>query len=126
MSLFLLGTLFMKPAAAQDAGDTTALLLRPHLVKINLTALPLRTFSFQYEHVMGPRITVGGGLRIMPKGGLPLLNSFEKLIADEETIGHLQAVSISTIETGSASGRERGCRYVYLSVVVVALRKNKK
>src|SRR3546814_20028807 len=84
MSLFLLGTLFIKPAAAQDAGDTTALLLRPHLVKINLTALPLRTFSFQYEHVMGPRITVGGGLRIMPKGGLPLLNSFEKLIDDEE------------------------------------------
>src|SRR3546814_3128079 len=86
MSLFLLGTLFMKPAAAQDAGDTTALLLRPHLVKINLTALPLRTFSFQYEHVMGPRITVGGGLRIMPKGGLPLLNRSEEHTSELQSL----------------------------------------
>lgn len=91
-------------AAGQESFASEATLAQPHLVKLNLTALPLRTFSFQYEYALGRRFTAGGGLRIMPKGGVPLLGQFEKLIDDEETFGHLKGVSLSNIAL-TAEGR---------------------
>ena len=68
-----------------------------NLVKMNLTALPLRNFSFQYERILNKRFTVGGGLRFMPKGGLPLPGSLESLIDDEDTYKQLQGAKLGNI-----------------------------
>ncbi len=40
-------------------------------VKINLFALALRSFSFQYERSLSPKTSVALGFRFMPKGSIP-------------------------------------------------------
>ncbi|MDP3469472.1 MAG: DUF3575 domain-containing protein [Daejeonella sp.] len=55
------------------------------LVKLNLLSLPLRNFSLAYEHKIGRKVTAGLGLRIMPKGGLPMRSSISNLIDDPDT-----------------------------------------
>src|SRR5690606_6922109 len=64
-------------AKAQDSQEI-------NLVKVNLTALPLNNFSFQYERAIGKKTTVAMGLRFMPKGDLPLKSAIESLIDDDE------------------------------------------
>jgi len=55
-----------------------------NLVKLNLTALPLNNYSFQYERVIGKKSTVAMGLRFMPKGNMPLKSIIKDLIDDED------------------------------------------
>lgn len=55
-----------------------------NLVKINLTALPLKNFSFQYERAISKKISAVIGLRFMKKGGLPLKSLFKDAIDDDE------------------------------------------
>jgi len=55
------------------------------MVKLNLLSLPLRNFSLAYEHKIGRKVTAGLGLRIMPKGGLPMRSSISNLIDDPDT-----------------------------------------
>ncbi len=55
------------------------------LVKLNLLALPLRNFSVAYEYKIGRKVTAGLGLRIMPKGGLPMRSAISNAIDDPET-----------------------------------------
>ena len=53
-----------------------------NLIKINLTGLPIRNYSLQYERVLNKVISVGISYRNMPEGNLPfkkkILNSFEE------------------------------------------------
>lgn len=42
------------------------------IIKWNLLALPLRSFSFQYEHWVYPNVSVALGLRYQPVGKIPL------------------------------------------------------
>ncbi|HEY1025833.1 MAG TPA: DUF3575 domain-containing protein [Sphingobacteriaceae bacterium] len=56
-----------------------------NLVKVNLFALPLNNFSFQYERAIGKKTAVGLGFRYMPNSGVPLKNSLEQVIDDPET-----------------------------------------
>ncbi len=55
-----------------------------NLLKINLLSLPLKNFSFGYEHILGRKITAGLGLRFMPNGSLPLRSVISNLIDDPE------------------------------------------
>lgn len=52
-----------------------------NLIKINLTGLPIRNYSFQYERVLNKTISVGLSYRFMPEGSLPfkkqILNSID-------------------------------------------------
>jgi hypothetical protein len=48
---------------------------RMNIVKVNLTALPLKNFSFQYERVLQQKISAALGIRLMPNGNLPLKES---------------------------------------------------
>lgn len=66
------------------------------LLKVNLLSLPLRNFSFMYEHKISRKITGGLGLRIMPEGGLPMLSSISNMIDDPETSRQLEQ-----LETGN-------------------------
>lgn len=46
-----------------------------NIIKVNVTALPLKNFSFQYERVLRQKISVALGIRFMPNGNLPLKES---------------------------------------------------
>jgi len=60
-----------------------------NLVKVNLTAIPLKNYSFQYERAIGKKISAGLGFRYMPKSGLPFKSSMESLIDDPDTWKHI-------------------------------------
>ena len=56
-----------------------------YMVKINLLALPLDNFSFQFERAIGEKTALGLGVRFMPKSGLPFQSGIESLINDPES-----------------------------------------
>lgn len=63
---------------------STAMLAQPsvsqkgNILKLNLTALPLKQYSLQYERVLNRKISLAAGFRLMPSTGLP----FKQLILD--------------------------------------------
>jgi hypothetical protein len=65
-----------KPAA--ETGDKHKM----NIVKVNLMALALKNYSFQYERVLTKKISVAVGIRSMPTGNLPFLNNYVDDIAD--------------------------------------------
>ena len=65
-----------------------------NLVKLNLLSLPLRNISLGYEHQIGRKVTAGLGVRVMPKGGLPLRSTISDLIDDPETDRQLDNLEI--------------------------------
>jgi hypothetical protein len=50
-----------------------------NILKLNLTSLVYRNYSFQYERVVSRKISIGLGVRFMPEGGVPLKNSVLQL-----------------------------------------------
>lgn len=56
-----------------------------NLVKVNVAALALKTFSFQYERAVGKKISVALGYRFMPKSGVPFKGGIKSLVDDEQT-----------------------------------------
>lgn len=84
--LFLLITI-----TAGFAQDTDSVKRKPvvidsgnSLIKLNILSLPLRNFSLGYEHKIGRKVTAGLGIRVMPKGGLPMRSTISNLIDDPE------------------------------------------
>ncbi|ADY53326.1 hypothetical protein Pedsa_2785 [Pseudopedobacter saltans DSM 12145] len=67
-----------------------------NLVKLNLTALPLNTYSGIYERAIGKKIAVGIGYKLMPKGKLPMLRNLESLIDDDEVNNHLKNLKLGS------------------------------
>lgn len=55
-----------------------------NLIKINLTAIPLNNYSFQYERAIGKKMAVVIGVRFMPEGSIPLKAQVRNLIDDED------------------------------------------
>lgn len=55
-----------------------------NLVKLNLTALPLKNFSGVYERKIGKKISLGLGFRLMPEDKLPFLTKIKELVDDED------------------------------------------
>ncbi len=51
-------------------------------VKLNLSSLTIRNYHVQYERKILPKMTLNLGLRIMPKGGLPMEESFKNLLPE--------------------------------------------
>ena len=66
-----------------------------NLIKVNVTSLFLNNYSFQYERAVGKKISAGLGFRFMPKSGMPLKSTIEKLIDDEETVKQLETFKTS-------------------------------
>jgi hypothetical protein len=79
---------------AQDTEDGTTVPAK-NLLKVNLLSLPLSNFSFEYERVIGRKITVGLGYRFMPKGGVPLKSTIANLADDPETERQLDLLETS-------------------------------
>lgn len=66
-----------------------------NLLKVNLLSLPLRNFSFSYEHKIGRKISAGLGFRFMPEGGVPMLSTISDMIDDPETSRQLEQIQTS-------------------------------
>ncbi len=55
-----------------------------NIVKVNLMALALKNYSFQYERILTKKISVAVGIRSMPTGSLPFQDVFVNQIADDD------------------------------------------
>lgn len=66
-------------AFAQSAEDGK------NLVKLNVGALFLKSFSVQYERAIAPKTSLALGLRIMPESNVPFEKTIENLIDDSDT-----------------------------------------
>ena len=52
-------------------------------IKLNLFALPLRSFSLQYERGLNENMSVSLGVRLQPKGGIPFRATIENAYASD-------------------------------------------
>jgi hypothetical protein len=55
-----------------------------NLFKVNLTALPLNNFSFQYERVFTKRFSAAISYRLMPEGTIPFKESIKRQIDSDD------------------------------------------
>ena len=72
-------TLFTVSVFAQDEKtekkEKSAKPAQPmNIIKVNLTALVLKNYSFQYERILNRKFSAAIGFRTMPTGKLPLLD----------------------------------------------------
>lgn len=77
-----------------DKGKSTS--LGKNIFKINLTAIPLKNYSFQYERVITRKFSVALGFRTMPASGLPMRSSIENAVGsdDEQTLKTIRSTKI--------------------------------
>lgn len=54
-----------------------------NIFKVNLTALALKNYSFQYERILNRKFSAAIGFRTMPDGAIPLKSTIEKLVGDD-------------------------------------------
>lgn len=64
-----------KAARSETKNESTDNEHKMNIFKVNLTALPLKNFSIQYERVLQKKISVALNIRFMPSGDLPFKNS---------------------------------------------------
>ena len=69
---------------AQDSLRSAESDNRKNIVKMNLMALSLKNFSFQYERAIARKITAGATIRFMPFGSLPFKSTVKGSFDDEE------------------------------------------
>ncbi|PST85010.1 DUF3575 domain-containing protein [Pedobacter yulinensis] len=55
-----------------------------NLVRFNAGSLLFKTISFEFEHAVASRTSVGVGLRVAPKGRLPFSNAVADLLEDDQ------------------------------------------
>lgn len=73
---------FAQEANANQEQESAA---AKNLVKWNVAAIALKTYSFQYERAVGKRMSVSLGFRMMPKSHVPFSSTFKSLIDDDQT-----------------------------------------
>ncbi|MEO6228635.1 MAG: DUF3575 domain-containing protein [Ferruginibacter sp.] len=74
--------------------DTLTGYQKNNIIKINLSALVFKNFSFQYERKISRSTTVGVNVHYMPFSKLPFLSSIEKAVDDPD-------VPVDLIKLGS-------------------------
>jgi hypothetical protein len=57
---------------------------KPNDVKLNITSLVVRNYHLTYERELSNRLSVGLGVRYMPKGDLPFKKQFRKSIKSDK------------------------------------------
>jgi hypothetical protein len=72
-------------AQAQTISAETSSSDAQNIVKWNVAALALKSYSFQYERAVGSKVSVGIGYRFMPKSGIPFKSTINDWVDDEQT-----------------------------------------
>lgn len=94
--LSILFSVFLLSSKAQSlSSDSLKRTDGKNLIKLNLTALPLSTYSIVYERAIGKKTAVGLGLRYFPEGKIPFLSKIEEAIDDEDTNKQLRNFKMS-------------------------------
>ncbi len=80
--LFISTIAFSQEADPAEAPKVTS---QPkNIFKVNLTAIALKNYSFQYERILSRKFSVAFGYRTMPTGKLPLINILREVVGDDE------------------------------------------
>lgn len=66
-----------------------------NLIKINLTSLALNNYSLIYERKIARKISLGLGLRTMPKSAFPFKSKLESIIDDPDTYKYIDDLRMS-------------------------------
>ncbi|HET9057138.1 MAG TPA: DUF3575 domain-containing protein [Chitinophagaceae bacterium] len=78
---FLLTLLFASNiVSAQNSESSENGVNKYNLIKVNLTAIPLRNYHFQYERILNRKFSVSLGLGFLPTGSLPFKSSIENAV----------------------------------------------
>lgn len=75
----------MHQLKAQTLSEDTLSRDGQSIVKMNVGALLLKTFSFQYEHAIGKKTSLALGFRFMPKSGVPFKSLLNDAVDDDQT-----------------------------------------
>lgn len=77
--LFVFSALLFAGSAikAQQAETLPPAADKKNILKMNLSSLVFKNFSFQYERVIAPKMSVGLGISVMPKTGLPFASTLK-------------------------------------------------
>jgi len=72
--------------ASPDDSDGQMTMAAPfqNIVKMNVSSLIVKNFSFQYERVLTPKLSACLGIRLMPKGGMPFSGTLASKIDDDD------------------------------------------
>ncbi len=99
--LFLLAIMQLSAICAQNENDTladdgetqiettaaVADAVPMNIVKLNLSSLVVKNISLQYERILTKKMSVGLGIRLMPKGALPFKSTIESLTETDDANG---------------------------------------
>lgn len=70
-------------AFAQKTDSIRKTTFNKNAIKLNLLSLPLNNINIEYERQLTKKISVGLGLRYMPKDKIPFVNNISKLLKDD-------------------------------------------
>ncbi|TCD02316.1 DUF3575 domain-containing protein [Pedobacter frigidisoli] len=87
LALTLVIGLFYSSNSFAQTTQTAALDRGKNLVKLNFGSFLFKSVNIQYERAIHKKMTVGVGVRLMPKSSIPFSSSFDS--ADEQ-IGSLK------------------------------------
>jgi hypothetical protein len=87
--LLLLSSAFCLLAIASIGQSRKDTLDQKNLVKVNLSSLALRNFSFQYERKVASRLSVALGVSLMPEGNIPFKDQISNFADDPEVTKRL-------------------------------------
>jgi hypothetical protein len=77
---------FSKNSGAQINHSTNDEAHRFNLVKVNITSLPLKNLSMQYERILSGRVSVAIGVRYMPSTSIPFKNTVANIVDGDEDV----------------------------------------
>jgi len=88
--IFTAGVLLLSAAAfaqyekpEKDKGESKSDKHPMNILKVNLTSIVLKNYSFQYERILNRKFSFALGFRTMPNGKLPLQSTLEKIVGDD-------------------------------------------
>jgi Protein of unknown function (DUF3575) len=72
------------PAPTKKTSENGEAKNKMNIVKVNLMALGLKNYSFQYERILTKKISIALGVRTMPSGSLPFQDLFADQLAEDD------------------------------------------
>ena len=95
--IFIIGTFMLMCQQSFAQEKVTTKEFDKNHIKLNLFALPLRSFSLQCERGLNENISIAMGLRLQPKGSIPFKSSIKSAFdADTIDINFIDNVKMSS------------------------------
>ena len=82
LSLFFL--LLIGFVNAQSTDSIPGPVIKKNIIKVNLGAIVVKNYSFQYERAVRKKMSVALGIRFQPYGSIPFKSTLEREIDDPD------------------------------------------